>query len=215
MARRPRRRHRHPHRGTVAVEPRRGRRPVDSPQRGRGMATRRPARPRSPVRPGGRRGCPCRDSCAPDAGASRTRRPAGRASPISPGYWRPVACRWESSARRRRHRAPSMRSPTCWRWRAAVSGGRPLRTACRSRWRRGWPCGSGSWWTGRSGRPVHGSGYRTSRQAVTQWPAPSPSSARRRSRSAGRHTPQSGIGCSRTSRLSRHWSPTGRRSLRH
>ena len=49
--------------------------------------------------------------------------PSRQALPISPGCWRPVDCRWESSARRPRHRAPNMRSRTCWRWRAAVRDG--------------------------------------------------------------------------------------------
>ena len=65
-----------------------------------------------PYNPGRRRRCPCRKSSPPCTRAGRARRRAGRASPIWPGCWRPVDCRWESSVRRRRHRAPSMRSRT-------------------------------------------------------------------------------------------------------
>ena len=53
------------------------------------------------------------------------------------------------------------------------------------------------------------SGCPTSRRAGTRWHLHSPSSARRRSRSAGRATPRSATGCSRTRPTSRRWSPTG------
>ncbi len=57
--------------------------------------------------------------------------PSRRGSPIWPGCWRGVACRWESSARRRPHRAVSMRCLTYWRWRSLSGRAPPPRTACR------------------------------------------------------------------------------------
>ena len=112
VARRPRRRHRHPHRGAVAVEPRWGGRPFDGPQRGRRVAARRPARSRTAVhaRPSSTMSLPPIQCSLHSRGPHAT--PSRRASPIWPGCWRPVDCRWESSVRRHRHRAPSMRFRT-------------------------------------------------------------------------------------------------------
>ena len=210
MAGRPGRRYRHPHRGTIAVEPRGGGRPVDRPERGRRVATRRPARPRTPLRPAVVSGYlprfpRSRPSREPHATRNR------QVWPISPGCWRPVDCRWESSARRPRRRAASMRSRTCWRWRAAVREaaaphGMQVTVATRLAVRV-WQLVDRTIRSTRAQVRVPNEST-----AVTQWHARSPSSARRRSRSAGRHTPQSGVGCSRTSPASRHWSPTGSRS---
>ena len=112
VARRPRRRHRHPRRGAVAVEPRWGGRSFDGPQRGRRVAARRPARSRTARTrlPSSTMSLPQIQSSLHSRGPRAT--PSRRVSPIWPGCWRPVDCRWESSVRRHRHRAPSMRSRT-------------------------------------------------------------------------------------------------------
>ena len=99
-------------RGAVAVEPRWGGRPFDGPQRGRRVAARRPARSRTARTPppSSTMSLPRIQSSLHSRGPRAT--PSRRVSPIWPGCWRPVDCRWESSVRRRRHRAPSTRCRT-------------------------------------------------------------------------------------------------------
>ena len=109
---------------------------------------------------------PCK--CSTLARPARERAGGYRGSP-------PAARGRESSVRRPPHRAPNMPCPHPLEMARSRRGGRPLPTACRSRWATQW---FGSWWTGPWVSPDAGPSPR--RQAVTQWRMRSPASSTRR-----------------------------------